>query len=375
MLKPFDTGLKVAVVLTELRPGGMERVVVHLTQGLAQRGVGVSVFCLGAQGLLASELQETFVKVVALESHSGKDLRALWRLRKELIYFSPNVINVHDYASLPYVIGANLLGKRVPVLFSAHGLLYEGFEPLQRRNRFFARGITAFSAVSEKVTNRHQQYLGLEKRFSIIANGVPQTVASKAIRQSVRTELNCAPEDFLFLAVGNPRPEKGFEDLLDAMAVLHAQDGEGKSIRAVIAGTLNESEYCQMLLDQIEKKQLGGSCKFLGFREDTSALYAAADAFVLSSRSEGLPMVILEAMMAGVPVVSTNVGGISAAVGEHVLLVEAQQPSQLAEAMRRLAQEPNLQHRLAESGRRHVELNFGVERMIDEYVEWYRVNA
>jgi glycosyltransferase involved in cell wall biosynthesis len=350
----------------------MERVVVHLACGLARRGVETLVICLGSPGVLASEFENTAVQIVALESHSGKDLPALWRLRKELCRFAPSVINVHDYASLPYVLGANLLGGRAPVLFSAHGLLYEGFEGLQRRNRLFAWGVSAFSAVSEKVANRHQQYLGLEEKFEIITNGVPKIAASEGRGEGVRTELNCGPDDFLFLAVGNPRPEKGFEDLIDAVALLHDQNLSRKNIRVAVAGTLNESEYCRMLMRRIEEMQLGDSCRFLGFRHDTPALYDAADAFVLSSRSEGLPMVILEAMMAGLPVISTRVGGIPDAVGEHALLVDSARPADLAHAMRRLMEEPDLARSFAESGKEHVERCFGVERMVDAYVEWYQ---
>ncbi len=83
-------------------------------------------------------------------------------------------------------------------------------------------------------------------------------------------------------------------------------------------------------------------------------------------------MVILEAMMAGLPVVSTRVGGIPDAVGDQVLLADAAQPTQLAQAMERLMAEPALAETLGSEGRAYVEKTFGVERMVDEYIEWYR---
>jgi len=364
---------RVALVLSELRPGGMERLVVHLAVEMKSRNIPVQVICLQNSGALSPLLRQKNIAVVALASHSGKDFKALYRLSKELKQFRPTVIHIHDYASLPYAALANLFSFRSPLLFTAHGLLYEGFENLQNRLRFFARFLRGISAVSEKVAERHREYLDWKKEIAVIGNGVPSVPVNADQRQSIRLELGCGEDTCLFLAVGNPRAEKAYEDLLDAVALLQRKL-PGKFL-VVIAGTLAENTYCQGLLDKLDVLELGERCRFLGFRDDTAALYAAADCFVLSSRSEGLPMVILEAMTAGLPVISTNVGGISDAVGEHALLVESKAPLQLAEAMERMMSEPHLQHRLAESGKKHVEKHFGVTRMLDEYLDWYRLNS
>lgn len=363
---------RVAIVLAELRPGGMERVVVHLAKGLEARKIPVLVVCLQGAGLLSPEFDGTSVQRVALNSYSGKDLGAAWRLRRVLARFGPTVINLHDYASLPYVAAANALSVRVPVLFTAHGLLYEGFDHLRARNRFFAKFIAGFSAVSDKVAARHREYLAWSRPVGIIANGVPPIAREAALRKGIREELGCAEGDFLFLAVGNPRPEKGFEDLVDAVELLQKTNGPQGKFLVAVAGTLNESDYCRMVLRRVEERRVASACKFLGFRQDMDALYSAADAFVLSSRSEGLPMVILESMMAGLPVVATKVGGVPDAVGAHALLVDPARPADLAQAMRRLMAEPDLARNLAAAGKAHVEKSFGVGRMVDAYVEWYR---
>ncbi len=362
---------RVAIVLSELRPGGMERVVVHLAAGLSKRGVPVLVVCLQNPGVLAPELNGNGVRVVALESYSGKDLSALWKLSKELRQFHPSVINIHDYASLPYVALANILALHRPIVFTAHGLLYEGFENLQRRNRFFSRFLTAFSAVSDKVANRHKEYLGWTKPVQVIANGVPSICRNLEQRNQVRDELGCRPGTHLFLAVGNPRPEKGFENLIEAVALLRDRFESVDNFVVAVAGTLTESDYCRMLLRKVDELGLQKSFKFLGFRQDTAALYSAADSFVLSSRSEGLPMVILEAMMAGLPVIATRVGGIPDAVGDVALMVDAKQPEQLADAMERFLSDASCCDALAKKGKDHVEQKFGVDRMVDEYIDWY----
>lgn len=360
--------LRIALILAELRPGGMERVVVHLAKELAARKIPVLVICLQNPGLLASEFEGTKVNLVAINSFSGKDLGAVWRLRQKIAGFQPTVINLHDYASLPYAVAANALAGRSLVCFTAHGLLYEGFENRRARNRIFVRFITGFSAVSNKVASRHREYLGWNRPIEIIANGVPAASQVDDDRVQTRAQLGCQPGEVLLLAIGNPRPEKGFEDLIDAVALLPAD----KNFSLAVAGALNDSDYCRMLLRRVEERQLKNRIRFLGFCQDTGSLYAAGDAFVLSSRSEGLPMVILEAMMAGLPVVATRVGGIPDAVGEHVLLVDPAHPEQLAQAMDQLINDQTLRYELAVKGQAYVEKQFGVERMVDGYVSWYR---
>ena len=367
-LNKIVSRLRVSIILSELRPGGMERLVVHLAIGLAKRGVNVLVICLQGHGILAPLLIQENIRIITLESHSGKDIYALLRLRTELKKFRATVINLHDYSSLPYVVLANFLAGRRPVTFTAHGLLYEGFDLLQKRLRFFARFLTAICAVSNKVATRHREYLGWKKSVQVIANGVPEVIVDNEKRQKVRAELGCPDDTHLFLAVGNPRPEKGFDDLLDAVAILREQT---EDFMVVIAGSLTDSSYCQNLLLKLEQKGLGVHCRFLGFRQDTAALYSAADIFVLSSRSEGLPMVILEAMMAKLPVIATRVGGIPDAVADNALLVDSQSPVQLADAMQRMMVDSALRTQLAKMGQEHVEKNFGVERMVDQYLDWY----
>jgi glycosyltransferase involved in cell wall biosynthesis len=360
---------RVAIVVSELRPGGMERLVVHLATELSLRGFPVKIICLQSPGVLASLLIEQNIPVVALESHGSRDIFALWKLRKELKQFRTSLVHLHDYSSLPYAALANILSLRCSLLFTAHGLLYEGFENLQRRNRFFCHFIKSLSAVSNKVAARHKEYLNWSKPVHIIANGVPAVAVDKASCQIIRDELHCSDEIFLFLAVGNPRPEKGFEDLLEAAVTLRQH--KCKFLIAV-AGTLTDSQYCRELFNKLDRLQLADNFKFLGFRDDTAALYCAADCFVLSSRSEGLPMVILEAMMAGLPVVATRVGGIPDAIGDNALLVDAQNPLQLAESMMYMMNDATVRNRLAAKGKEHVEKNFGVEPMVDEYLKWYQ---
>ena len=369
--KSSQQELRIAIILSELRPGGMERVVVHLAKGLSSRGITTMVVCLQNPGELAQALEGTGVHFKALRSLAGKDISALWRLRTLLWKFCPSVINVHDYASTPYAVAANWLAHRAPILFTAHGLLYEGFDGLRRRYRFFSRFFSRLTAVSGTVANRHKEYLSWSGHVLVIRNGVPAIQRNAQLRNAVRAELGIRPDVLLFLAVGNPRPEKGFEDLIDATAILQDMEGRERDFVVAIAGKLTDSEYCRMLHCRVEKRSVQDRFRFIGFRSDTTALYSAADVFVLSSRSEGLPMVILESMMAGLPVIATRVGGVPDAVGDRGLMVEAAKPEQLASAMGRMINEEGLADRLGRTGREHALSTYGVDRMVDDYIVCY----
>jgi len=365
---PGPSFKRVVFVIEQLRPGGGERVVSLLAVALAQRGVDASVICLGQRGQFGQELARRGIPVIALGSERGYDVQAAIRLAAALRRASPDVINVHDRSSLPYVMLAKLLGVRNPVVYTAHGLLFNtGREP-RWRDRLAIRGVSAVTAVSEQVAARHAEHLAWHRPIVVIPNGVPDRQRSTSQRRAVRQELDTPESAFVFLAVGNIRPEKGFEDLMEATATLR-QRGSPGGFAVWVAGGVNEPSYHEALLAQSRRLGLGGIVRFLGFREDVPALYSAADAFVLSSRSEGLPMVLLEAMTAGLPVVATRVGGVPDAVPEQAgLLVDARAPDRLSEAMGLLLRDKTLSQSLGEAARRHALANYSVDAMASRYL-------
>ena len=366
------TGVKrVALVISQLRPGGAEKVVVHLATGLSSRGIEPLVICIQKKGELAAELEKQGLPVVSTRSLRGYDVGGAFRLARVLAKFRPSVINVHDYSSLPYVAVASLTRPRCPIVFTAHGLLYEGFDSLRRRLQFFSRRICAIAAVSEQVRDRHISYLNWRGRTRVVPNGVPEICRNPHDRREVREELGIGEDEFVFLAVGNPRPEKAFEDLI-AAAVEVGQRRPDSAFSVLIAGTLSDSQYCGALRQKAEASGVEG-LRLLGYRRDVDRLYSAADAFVLSSRSEGLPMVLLEAMTAGLPIISTRVGGIPDAVPDGCgLLVEPNQPSSLAEGMLELLTGGKDRCQIMGQASRDSAIEkFGVGRMVSKYLEVY----
>lgn len=360
---------RVAIVLTELRAGGMERVVAHLANSLAERNVEPYVICLQQKGPLAAELEAGGIRVEAIGSTRSYDAQGLLRLTDHLRRFAPDIINVHDYSSLPYAAVAGLSRRRCPIIFTAHGLLYQGFDGRERRYRFFSKRLAAVTAVSPEVCRRHQEFLNWRGPTHIVPNGVPAVKASPTIRQQVREEFGVDGSEFVFLAVGNPRPEKAFEDLIAAAALLRQSD-PGRKFSIWIAGGLRNDEYCQTLRRLAAEADVPG-LRLLGFESDVQRLYSAADALVISSRSEGLPMVVLEAMTAGLPILSTRVGGIPAVVPRACgRLVDAANPSDLASGLSEfLGMDSQQRMAMGQAAACYADRHFGVDAMTSQYLD------
>jgi glycosyltransferase involved in cell wall biosynthesis len=178
-----------------------------------------------------------------------------------------------------------------------------------------------------------------------------------------------------------PRPAKGnraihvarLNPVKDQPTLLHAArlaaDAE-PSFRLDLVGDGPARAELEALHRQLN---LGGHVRFLGFRDDVRDLLTAADFFVLSSVSEGISLTLLEAMAMGLPVVATDVGGNREVVAEGTtgLLVPAQSPAALAEAMLGLVRDPERARRMGAAGRRRAEEKFDLRRVVREYEELY----
>lgn len=364
---------RVAIVLAAgSARGGKERVVQHLARELTGLGVAPLLVNLEPAGEFLDEVRAAGLPACALGSSRGGDLRALIRLVRRLRRFRPDIVNVHDRASLPYAALAGLLAGRPPIVMSCHGLLLKGLGRARWPERWAMRRVSAVTAVSLRAADEYGETMGWRGPVSVIDNGVPVADPADTLRRRTREALGLDDSTFALLAVGNLKPEKGYEDLLDALSLLR-QRAPGRALTVLIAGGRQDESYARMLDGQQSRLGVSETVRFLGFRQDGPALYAAADAFVLHSRKEGLPMVLLEAMAAGKPVVATAVGGVPGVVSDGVsgLLVPPREPAQLADAILRLMTDPDLASRLAQCGRQVVGKRYGSGAMARRYLDVY----
>jgi glycosyltransferase involved in cell wall biosynthesis len=187
-------------------------------------------------------------------------------------------------------------------------------------------------------------------------------------RESVRTSLGLAQE-FVWLAVGRFEIAKDYPNMLRGFA--RVRERYPQTILLLVGrGALQaETEALAQALG------LGSSVRFVGVRDDVPELMRAADGYVMSSAWEGMPIVLLEASAAGLPVVTTLVGGNHEVVLEEEtgFLVPPRDSDALGLAMLRLMESPEARRRsMGERGREHVRLHYGLARVVDRWEELYR---
>jgi glycosyltransferase involved in cell wall biosynthesis len=148
----------------------------------------------------------------------------------------------------------------------------------------------------------------------------------------------------------------------------------GRLERPFEADFVGDGPFRRTVELELERLGLGASVRVLGDRRDVGSLLARSDVFVLASRSEGLPLSILEAMAAGLPVVASRVGGVPELVvdGETGLLVPAGDPELLAAAVGRLLDDATLRRRLGEAGRARVRERFDLDSVRRAHLDLYR---
>ena len=207
-------------------------------------------------------------------------------------------------------------------------------------------------------------------RPTVIPNGVIVAVTEEA-RSRVREELGIEPNRTLVVHVGNIRPQKGHTTLIEAARELRELVPE---IVVVSIGAERRPGDLARVRREADEKGAGNIVRFLGRRSDAVDFIASADVFVNPSDVEGLPLVVIEAMMAGTPVVATAVGGVPTVVrdGETGRLVPAGDPRALAAAMTDLITDPERAAKMADRARTLAESNFSLEGMVTAHEALYR---
>jgi glycosyltransferase involved in cell wall biosynthesis len=290
--------------------------------------------------------------------HDALALIELWRLfRRE------RPLVVHANSSKAGVLGRlAAFGARVPVrFFTVHGWAFKAHTGLASKAYLWADRLMSPLTTTTICVAHGERDAGLQartcraERTVVIHNGVPLDVPRRGAHTGPVT----------LLSVGRLRAPKDFVTLVRAMAGLEARlriAGDGPDRPAL------EAEIDRLGLSNVE---------LLGTRDDVPELLAGADVFVLASDSEGMPMSVLEAMAAGLPVVASAVGGVPELVrdGETGALVPPRDSAALAGALRRIVSDPALVDRLGEAGRQRVEREFSLERFEREHLELYRKRA
>ncbi len=371
--------------LIEATSGGVGRHVIDLTEGLLARGheVHLAYSDLRADHIFTDDVRRLgahadihLLPVTMRRAPGPSDILAIWKLRQHLRREGPFDL-VHCHSTKAGIVGRlGVIGSSAKCIYTPHM-----FFTMDRSNSSLARcavaGLEAALSrfgdgvvVISREEYAHALALGISaSQLCLIPNGVvlDPRGSSTADRVPVRRELNVDADEILVGFVGRLVPAKSPQTMLDAFAAFR----RGSPVRAKLV-MVGDGPLAGELRRQAAILGVEPHVVWLGPR-DARPLMNAFDVFCLTSNSEGTPLVALEAMAQGLPIVATEVGQISEIVqpGVNGFIAPVGGVAEIAAALDALSRDAELRDRMGRASRT-LSRNFSIDRMIDQTVAFYR---
>ena len=360
---------RIVHVLSSFGMGGQERVAYDLAISQQRAGHEVTALSLAPppDGPLAAEFTAAGIAVERVaRAKPGVDPILILRIARWLRRHRIELVHTHNRMALIYGAPAGRLA-RARVVHTKHGNNPKGGTRLVAGN-LAARCVDAFVAVSEETAAFARKRREIdERKLSVIPNGIElgRFHPDAAARARVRRELGIAPDAWVIGTVGRVATEKNQALLLRAMAPLL-----GQSARLIVAG---DGPLLPDLRQLATALHITDVAHLLGVRRDVPDILNALDVFALTSDTEGLPLVVLEAMATGLPVLSTRVGGVPNVLdeGKTGYLVPIGDEAALRARAALLRDDPATSRACGETARAAAITRFSAARMQRDYLDLY----
>lgn len=351
--------------------GGAETVYVDLVRSLdPSRWRHVAV--LPTREWMYEQLVEFGVQPVLLAERRSFDVIFLAKMATLIRRQGVDLIHAHLFGS---AVRAALLSRvcGVPAIATLHGSLDVGGGGRIQRFKVAAvnHGLKRIVFVSEKLRRTLLEAVPLRPDLAtVITNGINVKRYSQGSDAGFRAQYGIGTDEFLVGTVATPgRPAKGLDVLLDVVSILKARDS---GYRFVVVGDLEYERGTELLKDR-DSRGLTNDVLFTGFRNDVQQVLPAFDVYALTSRSEGFPLSLLEAMAAGLPIVATRCGGPEQILDDGVtgLLVENESAEAIAGSIAQLRASADERRRLGDAARVAASERFTLEAEVRAYERVY----
>lgn len=361
--------LTIALLLESDGPGGAEVIILEMARELKARGhrvipIGpaIGIGWLGERLAECGLQQVAFTKYHPLDPRWIRDFRAIFRDH------AVDVVHSHEFSMAVYgTVAARTLG--IPTVNTLHGA-QSMTEAMRRRValRWALRNANANFTVSHATKRQLDADLGIaDDVIGVVWNGIP---VRSGDRERTRAALGVAPDELLVLAIGTLEERKGHRFLLDALTSLPAATAPKWRLAVACGRGGPEREGLEAMA---QARGVSDRLQLLTYRNDIPDLLAAADVFSMPSLWEGLPLALLEAMVARKPIVASRTSGIPEAIvnGETGLLTEPGDVPGLTEALGRLLDDAKLRDQLAGAAQAVALQSFTISAMVNAYEAVY----
>ncbi|MEC4683895.1 MAG: glycosyltransferase [Nitrospirota bacterium] len=362
--------VSVCHILPALPAHGAEQLLVDLLKNFDRDRFDLSVILISEEGPLAREVRNLGIPVHLFLRKSRFDFSVLGKIRSHVLENRIDIVHTHLITADLWGRLA-LVGTKTRLVSTAHNVFFN-FGRIQSLLDHALSHITdAIICVSSRVRTslRHEGRLS-PHRLVVIDNGIDfSRMETSVTREESRKSLLLGGDDFVLGIIGRLSPVKNHSRLLGAVARV-LKEHDWPNLKLLVVG---EGELDSMLRDEVRSLGISDHVRFLGLRRDIPAILKALDALVIPSTREGLPIVLLEAMKAKLPVIATGVGGIPDVIedGKTGILVDPVSGN-LAEAIVRLHDDPVLRATLGHAAEEYVNRKFNVRHIVDQYSRLYR---
>jgi glycosyltransferase involved in cell wall biosynthesis len=353
--------------VTPGRVGGLESVVQALAIGQHSNGCRVSVCSVVAPGdedlPLHQALMAGGVSVTPVVIRGRHYLDELRQITDVLGRVAPDIVHTHGYRS-DLIAGRAARSQGFKTVSTVHGFTGGDwknrlYERLQSRS---FRRFDAIVAVSRPLVARLTGQGVPRDRIHLIPNGWGGSPPALD-REEARRILGIPADEFVVGWVGRLSREKGADVLLDSLPMISG---------STTVSILGEGRESDRLRTQAESLGISNRIRWHGTIPGANRLYRAFDVFALSSRTEGTPIALFEAMAAGVPIVATAVGGVPDVIrDEEAQLVPGESPRELAQAIVALLENPGRRKSLAEAAAARLADAYALPAWVARYAGLY----
>lgn len=357
--------IKVLHCLYKVGSGGVERRRLNLAEGLSREKYEQLLLCSEVDGPLVDEFAKAGCQVINIGSlRHIFDLKAYLKALRVVRDFKPDIIHGAVYEGVALAAVAGRLG-RVKIIIGE-----ETTDPKRRSFKGHAlyRLLCALTHKMVAVSPAVQDYLvrriyNPEEKVLLINNGVKDIQPRGGERLAIRKKYGVAQDDFVIGTVGRLFEQpKRISDLIRAVASVSKFKS---NVYLMVVGDGPDRKILEMLANDLGVKD---RIIFAGYQLDTKPYYLSMDVFALVSEYEGLPLVAVEAMLSGLPVIGSNVGGTPFVVKDEVtgIVIEPKRVDQIVQSIERFFADPDLVREMGDKGRIRAKKYFSSERYLNE---------